>query len=371
MLQKQMRRYWLAAHLYLGLVLGGFFVLLGLTGSLLVFYPEVDQALNSHISPSNIAQNTQSISPQAVLNQLRTQFPERTLGWRIEMPLNPSRPIMARYMKAEEKKGLHFAPLVVTLDPHTLAVTSSRFWGDFVVTWLYDLHYTLLLEEVGKTFLAIVGLILLVSVGSGLYLWWPRSGSFKTAFSIRKNALIKRRIYDWHKTAGLIGCIFLLILSITGVMLEKPLWFESTLAMPAPLFSPKSDSSTPNGKPSISVDAVAKIAQQQYPQAELRWIYTPDNAQGIYQVRMYQQGESGRRFPKTMLWIEQYTGQVLAVRDAKQDVFGDTVVAWLHPLHNGEAFGFLGRWLIFFSGFIPLILFVTGIMRWRHKRVLA
>lgn len=366
-----MRRYWLAAHLYLGLVLGGFFVLLGLTGSLLVFYPEIDQALNTHISSSNTAQNTQPISPQAVFNQLRAQFPERTLGWRIEMPLNTSRPIMARYMKAEEKVGKHLAPLIVTLDPHTLKVTSSRFWGDFLVTWFYDLHYTLLLEDAGKTWLAIVGVFSIISVGSGLYLWWPRHGRFKAAMAIRKNAHIKRRVYDWHKTTGLVGCVFLMMLGVTGVMLEKPRWFESALALPAPLFEPKNTVSQPNGQPTLSLDSVKNIAQQQFPQAELRWIYTPDEAQGVYQVRMYQQGEVGRRFPKTILWIEQYTGQVLAVRDAKHDVFGDTVVAWLHPLHNGEAFGLLGRWLIFFSGFIPLILFVTGIMRWRHKRVLT
>jgi uncharacterized iron-regulated membrane protein len=368
MQQKHMRRYWLAAHLYLGLLLGGFFVLLGLTGSLLVFYPEIDQALNSNIAPKSQTANVVKVSPQAVLNQLRAQLPQRTLGWRIEMPLNASRPIMARYMKAEEKKGQHFAPLVVTLDPQTLAVTSSRFWGDFIVTWLYDLHYNLLLDEAGKTFLAIVGLFLMLSVGSGLYLWWPRNGNFKSALAIRKNAHIKRRVYDWHKTAGLVGCVFLLVLCVTGVMLEKPLWFESILAMPAPLFTPKTEASTPNGKPGLSLDTVANIAQAQFPQAELRWIYTPDNAQGVYQVRLYQAGEVGRRFPKTMVWIEQFTGEVLAVRDAKKDVFGDTVVAWLHPLHNGEAFGLLGRWLIFLSGFVPLILFITGIMRWRHKQ---
>ncbi|HOY70779.1 MAG TPA: PepSY-associated TM helix domain-containing protein [Methylotenera sp.] len=361
-----MRRYWLAAHLYLGLLLGGFAVLLGLTGSLLVFYPEIDQALNPHIATStNIGA---PVSSQAVLNQLRAQFPERTLGWRIEMPLNASRPIMARYMKAEEKAGKHFAPLVVTIDPQSLAVTSSRFWGDFAVTWLYDLHYTLLLEETGKTVLAIIGLLLLVSVGSGLYLWWPRSGHFKSAFAWRKNAHIKRRVYDWHKTAGLLGCVFLLVLSVTGVMLEKPHWFESTLAMPAPLFEPKNAVSQANGQPAISLDKAVEMAKQRFPQAEVRWIYTPDNAQGVYQVRLYQAGEVGRRFPKTMVWIEQYTGEILAVRDARQDFFGDTVVAWLHPLHNGEAFGLFGRWLIFFSGFVPLILFVTGIMRWRHKR---
>jgi len=364
-----MRRYWLAAHLYLGLVLGGFFVLLGLTGSLLVFYPEVDQALNPNIAPSTVA--TPKISPQAVLQQLRTSFPNRTSGWRIELPLDATSPVMARYMHAKEKKGLLFAPLVVTLDPQTLVITSSRFWGDYAMTWLYDLHYTLLLDSVGKTFLAIVGLLLMVSVGTGIYLWWPRNGNFKAAFALRKNAHVKRRVYDWHKTAGLTGSVFLLVLSVTGTMLEKPRWFEAMLAIPAPLFSSQHEKSQPSGQLGMNLDVIETIAKQQFPQAEVRWIYTPNSAQDAYQVRMFQRGEVGRRFPKTIVWIEQYTGRVLAVRDARRDVFGDRVIAWLHPLHNGDAFGLFGRWLIFFSGFVPLILFVTGILRWRHKQLVV
>jgi uncharacterized iron-regulated membrane protein len=41
---------------------------------------------------------------------------------------------------------------------------------------------------------------------------------------------------------------------------------------------------------------------------------------------------------------------------------------WLHPLHNGEAFGLTGRILVFLSGLLPLVLFITGFLRWRHKR---
>ena len=40
------RRYVRMLHLYLGLCLGAVFALLGLTGSFLVFYPEMDRWLN-------------------------------------------------------------------------------------------------------------------------------------------------------------------------------------------------------------------------------------------------------------------------------------------------------------------------------------
>jgi uncharacterized iron-regulated membrane protein len=37
-------------------------------------------------------------------------------------------------------------------------------------------------------------------------------------------------------------------------------------------------------------------------------------------------------------------------------------------LHNGSSFGLLGRLLVFASGFVPLILFVTSFQVWWSKR---
>jgi uncharacterized iron-regulated membrane protein len=39
----------------------------------------------------------------------------------------------------------------------------------------------------------------------------------------------------------------------------------------------------------------------------------------------------------------------------------------LHPLHNGEAFGWIGRWLVFLVAWIPAVLWITGLIRWRQK----
>ena len=56
------RRRWLSVHLYLGLGLGGLFALLGLSGSVLVFYLEVDGLLNPQISVAAPAPGRSSMS---------------------------------------------------------------------------------------------------------------------------------------------------------------------------------------------------------------------------------------------------------------------------------------------------------------------
>ena len=107
-------------------------------------------------------------------------YPERAGGWRIELPLNGSAPITARYAQSSEREGRSFSPLMVTLDPLTLKQTSDRIWGDYLVTWMYDLHYTLLFDTTGKVTVGIVGLVMLMSLLSGLWLWWPSRSRWRT-----------------------------------------------------------------------------------------------------------------------------------------------------------------------------------------------
>jgi uncharacterized iron-regulated membrane protein len=56
------------------------------------------------------------------------------------------------------------------------------------------------------------------------------------------------------------------------------------------------------------------------------------------------------------------------VQDRKSFTAGETFMEWLYPLHSGEAFGDVGRPITLLIGLTPLILFVTGFMRWRGKR---
>ncbi|RWA51149.1 hypothetical protein AU476_25200 [Cupriavidus sp. UYMSc13B] len=61
-----------------------------------------------------------------------------------------------------------------------------------------------------------------------------------------------------------------------------------------------------------------------------------------------QPGEPGWRFPRTNVWIDQYSGAVLGIRDPRRNSAADTLLDWLHPLHGGGAFGLPGRcWCCF------------------------
>jgi len=365
--RRRLRGTWLAIHLYVGLVAGGAFVLLGLTGSLLVFYVGLDQRLEPTVASSTGGGPPRSLDE--VFGALRAAHPERTRAWRLELPMDPDDPVTARYTRPAETAHLGFAPLVVRVDPRTLEVGPARFWGDFAMTWIYDLHYTLLLDRTGRTVVAIAGLVLLGSLVTGLVLWWPAPGRWRTALAWKRHAAPARRVYDLHKLGGVGGGLLLAILAVTGTMLGEPAWFQPAIDRLSPLHrAPALTTFAPPGGVRLSLDEAVRIARGRFPLAEPRWIETPADDAGTYRVQMYQTGEPGRRFPKTQVWIDPWRGSVLAVRDARADGAGDTLLAWLHPLHSGEALGLPGRLLVLVAGLVPALLFTTGVIRWLQKR---
>lgn len=367
----KLRPLWLKFHLYLGLSAGLIFVLAGLTGSLLVFYVEIDELLNPQLQIS-AAQAQQPSQPyENLLQALHKTHPERTGAWRMEMPRHSQAMVMARYYKPKETAHLHFAPYIAWLNPYTAEVVSSRFWGQSLMTWLYDLHYELLLDKTGKILMGIIGGLLLIVSLTGLYLWWPASfNKVKTALTFKRRSSSERFIFDLHKINGFYSWIILLILLISGILLELPDTFNPMINQLSPLYKmPEPTSVSQTGQQRMTVDRIVNLARQRYPQAQLRWIETPKSPEGTYRIMFYQDGEPSRRFPKTMIWLDQYSGKILAIHDPLlQNSSGDTFITWLHPLHSGEIAGLTGRWLIFLSGFIPAILYVTGFMRWQQKR---
>ena len=363
------RRLWLDVHLYVGLVLGGLFALLGLTGSVLVFYPGVDEALNPAMQVSRAVLDVPS--PDAVLARVQALYPEHDGPWRIEMPLAADDALRVRYYNPPETAGRGFAPLMLSLDPDSLQVTSGRLWGDYAVTWLYDLHYTLLLGAAGKTAVGIAGLALLVSLFSGLYLWWPSRARLGAALRpvLRSGAV--RKTYDLHVLSGVYGFVVLAVLALTGSVLALPDEARSVVQAVSPLRPPvramagllEEEGATP-----IPLAEAVHIAQARFPGAELRWIETPGSAGKPIALRFHQAPEPGRRFPRSQVWVHPSSGAILAVRDPLENTAGDTFMDWMHPLHNGEAFGLGGRLLACVGGLLPVLACVTGWLRWQHKQ---
>lgn len=350
-------------HRWLGLGLLLFWVVMGLTGSVLVVYREL---LNAGRPVPAVPAPPATVDLDAVLQTLHTSEPRREGPWRIELPLNAGDPVVARYLQPAETRDRAFAPRMVWLDAAGQRVHHTAFWGEEPWTWLYDLHYTLLLDAPGRHAVGVLGVLMTVSLVSGLVLWWPRSGRWAQAWSFKRGAAPERRVYDLHKLAGAGGALVLVMLCLTGVLLTWQRQITPWLDRVSPLFQPPPVQIS--GPPKVPLATAVRMAQAAFPGAQPRWVESAPHAGGLLRVQLWQAGEPSRRFPRTQVWVDAATGEVVGVRNGLDAGASDTVLAWLHPLHNGEVAGWPGRILILMSGLLPLVLGVTGVLRWRHKR---
>lgn len=354
-------------HFWLGLTIGALFAFAGLTGSALVFYPELDAAL--HPALRAVQPGTRPVSWQAVVDTLHREHLARTGAWRIEVtPQGGAIPV--RYYRPRETAGKDFAPLLVWIDPVRLTTIRTGFWGDTIFTWIYDLHYRLLMEKPGGVAMGIAGSVMLGLLMTGIWAWWPRRARWWRALRFKRDAAAIRRLYDWHKLVGLGGSVLLLVVTATGIFLDLPDQARPLIARVSPLFRPPATTVAPGGR-MLPVDRLIRVARRRFPDGALAWIETPSKADAPIRINLARPGEPSRRFPRTNVWLDPHDGRIVAVRDGLAEGGGDIMLNWLHPLHGGEAFGIVGRLLAFVAGLVPSVLLVTGFLRWRRRRARA
>jgi uncharacterized iron-regulated membrane protein len=352
-------------HLWLGLSLGLLFAVAGLTGSALVFYPEIDNALVPGLRA--VPTGARPVSWQAVVDRLRHDHSDRTGPWRIEVT-PAGGPIPVRYYKPAETSGQVFAPLMLWLDPRDLRTVRAGFWGEYPTTWLYRLHWQLLSGTTGEVIMGVAGILMLGMLGTGVVAWWPRIGQWRRASRWKPGAGPVRRLYDLHKLVGLGSVVVLIVVTATGALLELPDQVRPVVARASPLFTMPTFATPAASGATLSVDTLVALARKRFPHAELAWIETPGRVSGAIRVNLWQPGEPSRRFPHTNVWLDPHGGAVLAIRDGRRESAGDVALDWLHPLHGGEALGLVGRVLVLLSGLAATMLAVTGWARWLVRR---
>ena len=364
----QGRKLWRQLHTYLALGLGLLFALIGLTGSLSVYREELDTLFNPQLTIETAPGSP--LSPDRIIASVRAAHPNRHGAWTLEMPRSPDGTITAWFEKPKESIDAFYAPLMVSVNPYTGEVIDSRFWGQTLTTWLLDLHTQLQLDGLGRRALAILGGFLMLSVASGIYLWWPGWRKLPGAFLIR-HASLMQFLFDLHRLLGLTVSWALFLLAFTGLHLAYPSLLESLTAssgMGHGDAGPNVRSTAiPNDRP-VSLTEAMLVARGPFPSSEVRRITTPVGELGTYRINLRQRDEINQHHPFTTVWVDRWSGQIRDVQNPSRFSAGQIFTTWLWPVHTGEALGRGGRFLWFIVGLTPALLFVSGLAHWLHRQ---
>ena len=350
-------------HKYVGLILGVLLSITGLSGSLIVFDRELDEFLD----PA-----TADFAPAATLAPFDVAVANATAA--VNNGTAPTRLMVGRHAGAPHIVRFPtppgaIGPIEVSVDPGSGEALKVRHWGEYPVTWIYRLHLNFLGGERGEILVGIMGFCFLFFCLSGVIIWWPRTGKWRRALTIRRRTDSFRLNYDLHKVFGLYFLPVFIVLSITGIEIVWHEPFERVVAAVLPVQEEPDPVSAPStGSEPLTMDQVAARARAVFPDSRISRLYRPSAPEGAWEVTFIHPGENWREYGASSVYIDQYSGEVLEVWDARELSAGSTLLTWMFPLHNGDALGLAGRIVVFIAGLLPAVLFGTGVTMWWLKR---
>jgi len=344
-----MRKLLFNLHLYLALVAGAFVLILGLTGSIMAFEPELDHLL--HPKLSYITPGPRRLSLVEIGDAVQKAFPgERPGGFLLSSDPDISVGVATR-------RG------VAAVNPYNGEVLGVRPTGRDFLSYVHQLHLRLLIgnkADTGKDIIKWAGVIMLFLLLSGMYLWWPVK-----RVAIDRRAVGRRFWFDLHNAIGIFSLLFLLVLTFTGLLIgfeetTVPIFYSLTGSKPSK--APGPPPSPPAGTKPISPDRAMEIARAALPGTFPFQINVP-GAKGAYQIRS--------RFPEDLtpggrsrVIVDQFSGAVLFAEGSRTAPAGARMVIVNRAIHTGDIFGIPSKFLMSLASLMAAVQALTGVLMW-------
>jgi uncharacterized iron-regulated membrane protein len=263
------------------------------------------------------------------------------------------------------------------IDPANLTVTGERNWGQIglsrplLMPTVFHIHRYLVAGEIGKIIVAITGVSLVLTVLTGVILWWPRMlrSAIWHAVTVRHGGSWPRFSFQLHRAGGLFAAPVLLVSAVSGIHFNMPQWVTPVVNVFAPVTpTTKVTNHRIEAGDGTTVAVAVAAAQAWYPDGRVSRVAIPVKTGQPFEIRVRQSAELRKGPGATRISIDAGDASVLRVIDPQLAASGDKVLSWLFPMHTGEAFGLAGRIFISLFGFIPLAFFATGLVIWIKLR---
>jgi len=359
------RRAMFQIHLWVGVFLAIYAILIGVSGSVLVLRQEFQEwsGLNPNYGP--MPTTGTPIGFDIAEASVRSQFP----GRKVTFLYPPRQENAAYYALTTDGK----TPLSVSVHPYTggilAAVKPTSNW----LTWFGQLHYFLLLgRNPGFTLNGIGSALLAVMILSGLVLWWPGIRQWQRAFLVDFAHNWKRINFDLHNVAGFWTLAFTLFWAISGVYLVWPEPFTAAVdkVSKVTLEGARENRIRATENKTGRVENFAAIladAPTRVPNSHIGAIRFPTGNTAPILFYMVQNGKeslSGADF----VYYDSATGEHLRTsfrNDPKS--LGDWIIWTMRPFHFGTQWGLAVKIIWFVLGLALPLLAITGLLMYWNR----
>jgi uncharacterized iron-regulated membrane protein len=357
-------------HLWTTFLAGAFILVVSLSGTLLLFRPELEPIVYHDLYRVSAGE---SLGLDRAVGSVQSAFPEYEIE-RIELPAMTHGAYRFRVSALGDGKNGE-----VFVDPATARVNGFIAEDTSVFEWLLALHKRLLISAnypaeqsyLGHTLVGLIGLAFALMLLTGLVLWWPKAKAWRQAFALRrKNAFLWN--YDAHKLIGIATIIPLL--AITSIILPHTFYNQANAALDS-LHWPRGEETQvfafPGDGAPKALDDLLRAAEGTMPGARAVRIKLGDPLQVTINATYDPSRGTGRYEGNATLYVDRYSAKVLGQTDtrawrvAAQLVDGPMYMG----IHAGSWGGLSTRVLEFLVGVGVAYMAWTGLRQWWMKRL--
>lgn len=221
-----LRRALFQVHLWTGIGLGLYVLLMSVTGSALIFRRELTRSL--------AREPRVAVGPGARMSEdrLRQAAQRAYPGYSVTDVRLRKNPDQAAEILLQARGG----ELRRLFNPYTGADLGDSVRRSFrFVLWLADLHDNLLLARTGRLLNATGGILTLLLGLTGAVIWWPGIAAWRRSLSFRWKSNPKGFNWTVHSALGFWTLAFFFMWAVSGVYLSIPGAFNNAVDFLEPL----------------------------------------------------------------------------------------------------------------------------------------
>tara|TARA_B100000678_G_C18227158_1_gene509323 strand:+ start:2655 stop:3857 length:1203 start_codon:yes stop_codon:yes gene_type:complete len=252
--------------------------------------------------------------------------------------------------------------MMTMVDPSTATYQGAFDLHDAFAHEFNDFHFSLLMGDWAAAFIAVIGILMVLFVLTGLYLWWPRGGTRLRDKLTRVNTKgrLLPRMFNWHGLAGIWLGALTLLFAVTGVGLSKPDWLGGAVARIDEPAAWDARFGQDCGD-TVTFRQAADRAMAAFPGREIASAHFARGEENKYVFTLRGAGDWNVRFGDAHAEVHaRCAGEMwtTTLGDQKPSaIFGDLMLS----LHGGHIFGWLAELSVIFTGLALMLLSASGV----------
>lgn len=359
---KVLRR-WAWIHKWSSLVCTPFMILLCITGLPLIFHHEIGHLTGSEVEAPAM-DSVSKVNMDTLVDAARQAHPELLVQYLFQEPNEENLWTVGLNSNLAAVEG----GTTVIVDARTAKVLSQPKYDEGFLYVMFKLHVDLFAGLPGKLFLGLMGILLLISVVSGVVLYAPfmRKLNFGT---VRRGRNTRIQWLDLHNLLGIVTMAWILVVGTTGVLntwadLVVKYWqFDQVSKMIAPY----QDSPPPTADQLGSLEKSVQAAKAYAPHMRPGFIAYPGTIlSSAHHYTVFMRGDSpvtARLFLPVLM-----DAKTSEFTDSREPPWYLTGLLLSQPLHFGDYGGMPMKFLWAFLDIATILVLGSGLYLWWKRR---